>query len=115
MKATFSTTLLLTTASVQATGSDRADFEAFIEFNARYSKSYASLDQHNDRFEVFKSNLRKIEAHNAKPGLSFKLGINAFTDLTMEQFMGDAANRPQSSGEASKPRLEQSSAIIRND
>ena len=32
---------------------DQSDYMAFIDFTARYSKSYASKDLHDNKFEVF--------------------------------------------------------------
>ncbi|WVZ78824.1 hypothetical protein U9M48_026474 [Paspalum notatum var. saurae] len=43
------------------------------------------------RLEVFRHNLRYIDAHNAEADLglhSFRLGLTPFTDLTLEEFRG---------------------------
>ena len=55
-----------------------------MQFIAKYNKEY---DRHEfyDRFEIFKENEWKIEAHNQlyKEGLApFDLTVNKFTDLT---------------------------------
>ena len=84
--------LLLSSSSVLAESeaevsklddADNKAFKAFIEFNAKYSRSYASLDDHNQRFDVFKDNLSLIEEHNSRDDLDFKMGINPFSDLSM--------------------------------
>ena len=75
---------LLLINSKAADPTAQSDFLAFVDFNARFGKSYASAETHNERFQVFKDNLRMIEAHNAKSDLGFKMGVNAYTDLTME-------------------------------
>jgi KDEL-tailed cysteine endopeptidase len=38
------------------------------------------------RFKVFSTNYAKITQHNNKSGKSYKLGLNAFTHLTQEEF-----------------------------
>lgn len=55
-----------------------------------YSKSYKSLHEDNLRFEIFKSNLELINAHQIKYDkgeVSYTLGINQFADLTDEEFI----------------------------
>ena len=41
-----------------------------------------------DRYDAFKVNYLKIEAHNALDA-PFKLGVNEFTDMTEEEFIAD--------------------------
>lgn len=75
---------------------------SFIDFNARYSRSYASREDHKDRFAIFRKNLRLIEEHNRKPASEFKLGINKFSDLNLDQFLDQFAAKP--AGLAGTPR-----------
>jgi hypothetical protein len=49
--------------------------QKFIEFVAKYGKSYASIDHHEERFQTFSENLRFINKHNSK-NLGFRMGIN---------------------------------------
>ncbi|XP_048567549.1 ervatamin-B-like [Triticum urartu] len=54
------------------------------------NKSYSTSDEKARRFEVYRSNMRYIEAVNADAttsGLTYKLGEGPFTDLTDEEFM----------------------------
>lgn len=76
-------------ASGGAIGAEvESDFLKFIEFSARYGRSYASVDDHNDRFGTFQANLRITEDHNSRAETSgFTMGINQFSDLTMDQFL----------------------------
>ncbi|MFS8026185.1 putative fruit bromelain [Helianthus anomalus] len=37
-------------------------------------------------FKIFKANVQHIDAFNSEKGKSYKLGVNAFTDLTNEEF-----------------------------
>merc|ERR1711959_469003 len=57
---------------------------AWTEFKAKFSRSYEA-EENDRRFEIFSSNLKYIESENAKD-LSYKLGVNQFTDLTSEEF-----------------------------
>ena len=72
-----------------AAGFARADqlqsiLQKFIQFSARYGRSYASILHHNQSFDVFQENLRLIEKHNSKEEVDFKMGINPYSDLTMD-------------------------------
>lgn len=73
--------------SYTALADHQSDYMQFIDFTARFGKSYASKDLHDDKFEVFQQNLRFIENHNAKEEMSFKMGINQFSDLTEQEFL----------------------------
>jgi C1A family cysteine protease len=59
------------------------------QFKSDFNKSYPNDSNGNDsesyRKSVFKTNVDKIEAHNAK-GLSWTLGVNEFADLTSDEF-----------------------------
>eukprot|EP00347_Sterkiella_histriomuscorum_P022988 403336383 len=59
----------------------------FVEFAARYGKTYASRDHHQSKYETFKENYLKIQEHNQKPNKSYELGVNKFSDMTEEEFM----------------------------
>lgn len=51
----------------------------------RWLPEILSAEEHNSRFEIFKDAVDKITEHNAK-GLSWKMGITSFTDMTPEEF-----------------------------
>jgi len=53
-------------------------------FQTSYGKSYVG-EEHDRRFQVFKSNVEFIHAENAK-GNTYKLGINQLADLTPEEY-----------------------------
>lgn len=84
---------LAVVAVVAAMNPELLDDEAvlkgkFSDFMHSYNKVYAA-EEVAHRFEVFKSNLRKIEymnAANVQRGVSERHGINKFTDLTEEEF-----------------------------
>ncbi|RAL44754.1 hypothetical protein DM860_003513 [Cuscuta australis] len=59
----------------------------FRDWMTLHGKSYPlASDEYEMRFQIFKENVNYIEALNAKPGRSYKLGINEFTDLTHNEF-----------------------------
>jgi len=58
---------------------------SFTEWSKKHAKSYASKEEMVLRRAIFAANVAKINAHNASPS-SFKMGVNAFADLTGEEF-----------------------------
>jgi hypothetical protein len=62
-----------------------ADLKAFEDFMAEYRKEYDTEEEKMAAFRTFVKNLRLIEAHNAKSGMS-KLAVNAFADVEPETF-----------------------------
>ncbi|XP_020090257.1 oryzain alpha chain-like [Ananas comosus] len=56
------------------------------EWAARHARSYGSAGEAEKRFEVFRENLRFVEAHNGAGSHSFRLGLNRFADLTNDEF-----------------------------
>lgn len=61
---------------------DKTEFRAYA---SQYGKTYNSVAEEEFRFKVFQRNVARINEVNAK-NLSYKLGINQFTDLTFEEF-----------------------------
>lgn len=57
----------------------------FSEFISNYDKKY-DADEFLDRYNLFKTNSKLIEDHNAKDGESFTMAMNEFGDLTFEEF-----------------------------
>jgi len=57
----------------------------FTQFIQQFSKKY-SIDEYNRKFSVFIENLYKIMKHNIDPSHTYKLGINEYADLTLEEF-----------------------------
>lgn len=64
-----------------------SDLLQFADYISRFGKSYASGEHHRASFSAFQQNIRLIEAHNAKPEHSYRLGLNKFSDLTTEEFL----------------------------
>merc|ERR1712121_146006 len=57
----------------------------FAQFKEQFGKTYLSRAEHNLRFDIFKTNMKKMEEHN-KSGASWKMGMNQFSDLTQAEF-----------------------------
>ena len=62
------------------------EWNQFTGFLERFSKKYESLKEFEDRFEIFRVNLRTIVLHNLDSTQNFTMGINQFTDLTADEF-----------------------------
>ena len=78
--------------------------DQFQRFKADHGKSYPSSEEESHRsalymmgcsefyqkyfcrFQVFQSNLRKISEHNSQPGVSWKMAVTEFADLTAQEF-----------------------------
>ncbi|XP_077211621.1 cysteine proteinase mucunain-like [Tasmannia lanceolata] len=52
---------------------------------AKHGKAYNGLGEKEERFEIFKDNLRFIDDHNAG-NHSYKLGLNRFADLSNDEY-----------------------------
>jgi len=65
---------------------DGSPKELFKVWHHIYERSYAlDTQEAKDRFANFKANLKEIREHNAQD-LSYKLGINQFSDMTNAEF-----------------------------
>ncbi|KAJ3449260.1 cysteine protease rdl2-related [Anaeramoeba flamelloides] len=65
----------------------------FSKFQTQYNKNYRPEEQAL-RFSLFKSNLDRIKAHNARTDVSFKTGINQFSDWTRDEYLSILPNMP---------------------
>merc|ERR1719356_1218612 len=57
----------------------------FAQFKEKFGKTYLTRSEHQLRFDIFETNLKKIEEHN-KSGASWTMGVNQFSDLTDAEF-----------------------------
>ena len=62
------------------------EWSMFNNFLDRFEKKYETLEDFVSRFGVFRSNLRHIIVHNMDHTQNFTMAVNAFTDLTAEEF-----------------------------
>jgi len=67
--------------------------DQYQQFLATYRKGYSNSDEYAMRFKLFKDNMQMIEEHNAK-GLSYKLAMNQFGDLTHTEYKKFLGYRP---------------------
>lgn len=63
-----------------------AEFPSFEEYLKLYNKSYSSRDLFQVRKQIYEQNLQDIQEHNKNPIHQWKMGVNAYTDLTWEEF-----------------------------
>jgi C1A family cysteine protease len=62
------------------------EWKQFTNFQDRFSKKYETIMELEERFKVFRANLRNIIIHNLDHTQNFTMGVNQFTDLTPEEF-----------------------------
>lgn len=60
----------------------RSLYESWL---VKHGKAYNALGEKEKRFDIFKDNLQFIDEHNSR-NLSYKLGLNRFSDLTHDEF-----------------------------
>ncbi|KAI3719037.1 hypothetical protein L6452_19926 [Arctium lappa] len=60
--------------------------ERHEQWMALHGRVYKDATEKEMRFEIFKANVENIEAFNSVGDKSYKRGMNAFTDLTNEEF-----------------------------
>ncbi|OMP06385.1 hypothetical protein COLO4_08162 [Corchorus olitorius] len=72
-------------------------YERHEQWMAEYARVYKTDAEKEMRFNIFKSNVEFIESFNAAGNQPYKLGINAFADLTNEEFRAsrNGFRRPQ--------------------
>ena len=58
--------------------------QTWLLWKEKYAKSYSKPEE-AIRYKIFKSNLDAINKHNSEK-LPFQRGLNAFSDLTAEEF-----------------------------
>ena len=58
----------------------------FFKFISKHGKSYATKEEFEHRITIFKSNLAKIRAENAKPENTFRVTVNKFADWSPAEF-----------------------------
>lgn len=62
------------------------EWEHFAHFRQRFGKVYATFEEVDTRFHIFRTNVRDIIYHNMDRTQNFTKGINQFTDLTADEF-----------------------------
>ncbi|RCU61726.1 hypothetical protein SETIT_J028800v2 [Setaria italica] len=79
--------------------------ERFHAWQAEYNRTYATPEEFQYRFKIYCENVKFIETMN-RPGNSYELGENQFTDLTQEEFedtylmkLDEVASAPEAMGQ----------------
>jgi C1A family cysteine protease len=62
------------------------EWKQFSLFEKKYNKDYQTIIELEERFQIFRENLRAIIIHNLDSERNFSMGINQFTDLTSDEF-----------------------------
>jgi cathepsin F len=80
----------MVSASFEKVGEEQI-FAQFQDFMKNHKKSYNTVEEFKNRFEIFRQNYRKVEMHQfmmSKSGekAMYELGINEFFDLTPSEF-----------------------------
>jgi len=65
---------------------ESVEWKQFTNFQDKFHRKYETLHELEDRFQVFRNNLRDIIVHNLDHTQNFTMGVNQFTDLTPEEF-----------------------------
>ncbi|KAJ8570381.1 hypothetical protein K7X08_037353 [Anisodus acutangulus] len=65
---------------------DESMMQKYEEWIVQYGRVYKISTEKESRFKIFQDNAERIEALNNAGNQPYKLGINAFADLTNEEF-----------------------------
>jgi KDEL-tailed cysteine endopeptidase len=71
---------------VSITAADDPLLPVFEQWMKDYGRLYGSPTEKLQRFQVFKDNYQFVESIKNQPGLTYTVGLNAFADLTNEEF-----------------------------
>ncbi|XWS33570.1 hypothetical protein CRYUN_Cryun22dG0094700 [Craigia yunnanensis] len=65
--------------------SDDEVMSLYKSWVVKHGKAYNGVGEEENRFEIFKDNLKFIDQHNSK-NRTYKLGLNKFADLTNQEY-----------------------------
>lgn len=66
---------------------DKEIEEVFVNYIAKYGKTYASKGEVNKRFNNFASSYKIVQMHNQGNKRSFLMELNHFSDMDMTERM----------------------------
>ncbi|KAI3904364.1 hypothetical protein MKW92_007757 [Papaver armeniacum] len=75
-----------TTSAASSTRTEKEMNDLYESWLIKHGKVYNTLGEKERRFEIFKDNLKFIDEHNSQIGLSYKVGLNKFADLTNDEY-----------------------------
>ncbi|XP_038712417.1 zingipain-1-like [Tripterygium wilfordii] len=81
------------TQGLSRTLNDASIAENFEKWMAQYGRTYKDMKEKENRFNVFKENLRYIENCNNARNRTYKLSTNKFADLTREEFVSSHTSK----------------------
>ncbi|XP_020082823.1 stem bromelain-like [Ananas comosus] len=58
----------------------------FEDWMSEHGRTYANAKEKQQRYEIFKNNVKYIEEFNKVGGRSYTLGVNRFSDMTNEEY-----------------------------
>nr|CAD1834781.1 unnamed protein product [Ananas comosus var. bracteatus] len=58
----------------------------FEDWMSEHGRTYANAKAKQQRYEIFKNNVKYIEGFNKVGGRSYTLGVNRFSDMTNEEY-----------------------------
>lgn len=89
-------------APISITAADDSLLSVFEKWISDNGRVYGSITEKLRRFQVFKDNYQIIQSIKNQPGLTYTVDLNAFGDLTNEEFLQRyATHRTYSSSETS--------------
>lgn len=96
-------TLMLSAAAAGSGGGGVAEYEAQFEaWCAEHGRSYATPGERAARLAAFADNAAFVAAHNGAPA-SYALALNAFADLTHDEFRAARLGRLAAAAAAGGP------------
>lgn len=83
--------LAISAASSINLSADEHIFQQFQTFMKTHNKKYATVEEFQDRFEIFKQNYQKIDLHQkmlyeGHKTATYDMGVTEFFDITPEEF-----------------------------
>ena len=58
-----------------------------MQYLIKHGKSYGTREEYEFRFGQFRESLGKIHEHNSRNDVTYRLGLNIFSDLTKDEFL----------------------------
>jgi C1A family cysteine protease len=89
--------LAATTVSAVLKGTEKEDLEKFTSFVEKYNKSYDTMEEFQQRFKIFQTNLEVADARNVAnmmAGGDEAHGVTQFSDLTQDEFQRTFLMKP---------------------
>ena len=74
---TLNSAALSSLSLTQISGGD----SVFIEYLAKFGKSYENVAEYEMRKAIFEESLKNVTEHNAKENETWQMGLNLFSDM----------------------------------